>query len=64
MGQAYVYKLRQSSNRSPYIFTLVQKVKSRAYKIHAFLNKAIFVKTLHVILFKKTRILIARTTLE
>ena len=33
--------LRPSSNRSPYIFTLVQKVKNRAYKIHAFKNEAV-----------------------
>ena len=32
----------QSYNRSHYIFTLVQKVKNRAYKIHAFINKQIF----------------------
>ena len=30
-----------SSNRSPYIFTLVQKVKHRVYKIHALLNEAV-----------------------
>ena len=37
---AFNYKwtniLKPSSNRSPYIFTLVQKVKHRVYKIHAF----------------------------
>ena len=33
--------LRSSSNRSPYIFTLVQKVNNRIYKIHAFINEAI-----------------------
>ena len=33
-----IYKT--SSNRSPNIFTLVQKVKHRVYKIHAFLNEA------------------------
>ena len=35
------YILKPSSNRSPYILTLVQKVKHRVYKIHAFLNEAI-----------------------
>ena len=33
--------LKTSSNQSPYIFTLVQKVKHRVYKIHAFINEAI-----------------------
>ena len=33
--------LRQSSNLSPYIFMLVQKVKHKIYKIHAFINVAI-----------------------
>ena len=28
--------LKLSSNLSPYVFTLVQKVKHRIYKIHAF----------------------------
>ena len=30
---------KPSANRSPYICTLVQKLKHRVYKIHAFLNK-------------------------
>ena len=33
--------LKPSSNRSPYTFTVVQKVKHRVYTIHVFLNKAI-----------------------
>ena len=33
--------LRPCSNRSPYLFTLVQKVKYRAYKNYAFKNEAI-----------------------
>ena len=33
--------LKPSSDRSPYIFTLVQKVKHGVYKSHAFLNEAI-----------------------
>ena len=44
--------LKPSSNRSPYIFTLVQKVKHRVYKIHAFWIKQYFAKTLQVISFK------------
>ena len=28
--------LKRTANRSPYIFTLVQKVKHRVYKIHVF----------------------------
>ena len=39
--QGGTYILKPSCNRSPYIFTLVQKVKNRVYKIHAFLNNAI-----------------------
>ena len=35
------YILNPSSNRSPYIFTLGQKVKHRVYKVHAILNEAI-----------------------
>ena len=38
--------LRPSSNRFPYIFMLIQKVKHRVYKIH-------FAQTLQVISFKK-----------
>ena len=30
------YILKPSSNRSPYIFTLVKKVKHRVHKIYAF----------------------------
>ena len=33
--------LKPSSNQSPYILTLVQKVKHRAYKIYVFLDEAI-----------------------
>ena len=33
--------LKPTSNRPPYILTLVQKVKNGAYKIHAFINEAI-----------------------
>ena len=36
-----VYILKPTSNRSTYIFTLVQKVKRRVYKIHIFLSEAI-----------------------
>ena len=36
-----LYYTKTKSNRSPYIFTLVQKVKHRLYKFHAFLNEAI-----------------------
>ena len=43
------YILRPSSSRSPYIFTLVQKVKHWVYKMHAFINEA---NTLQVISFK------------
>ena len=35
--------LKPSSNLSPYIFTLVQKVKHRVYKIHVFLSEAILI---------------------
>ena len=31
--------LKLTANRSPYIFTLVQKVKHRVYKIHVFFLK-------------------------
>ena len=30
------YMLKPTANWSPYIFTLVQKVKRRVYKIHVF----------------------------
>ena len=33
--------LKPTSNRPPYILTLVQKVKNGAYKIHAFIYEAI-----------------------
>ena len=57
--------LKPSSNRSPYTFKLVQKVKHRVYKIHGFINEAILCQTLQVILFKKKwRVLLARTKLE
>ena len=39
--QRFINILKPSSNRSPYIFTLVQNVKHRVYKIRAFLNEAI-----------------------
>ena len=42
--------LKPTANRSPYIFTLVQKVKHRVYKIQVFLND--FAETLQVISFK------------
>ena len=32
--------LKATANRSPYIFTLVQKVKRKEYKIHVFLREA------------------------
>ena len=38
--QRQTYLLKPTSNRSPYIFMLVQKVKHRVYKMHAFLNNA------------------------
>ena len=44
--------LRPTSNRSLYIFTLVQKVKHMVYKIHAFINEAILYEALQVISFK------------
>ena len=34
------YILKPTSYRSPYIFTLVQKVNHRVYKIHVFLSEA------------------------
>ena len=45
------YILKSTANRSPYIFTLVQKVKHRVYKIHVFSVKRYFVETLQVISF-------------
>ena len=36
------YILKPTANRSPYIFTLVQKVKHRVYKIYAFLSEALY----------------------
>ena len=39
--RTYAYILKPSSNRCPYIFMLVQKVKHRVYKIYAFSNDAI-----------------------
>ena len=47
-----MYVLKPTANWSPYIFTLVQKVKHRVYKIHAFLNETYFAETLQVISFK------------
>ena len=44
--------LKPTANWSPYIFTLVQKVKHRVYKIHVFLSKQFFAETLQVISFK------------
>ena len=44
--------LKPSSYRPFYILTLVQKVKHRVYKIHAFLNEAILCESLQVISFK------------
>ena len=41
--------LKPTANWSPYIFTLVQKVKHRVYKIHVFFLNA---GTLQVISFK------------
>ena len=38
---ALEYILISTANWSPYIFTLVQKVKRRAYKVHVFLSEAI-----------------------
>ena len=32
------YILKPTANWSPYIFTLIQKVKRRVYKIHVFLS--------------------------
>ena len=48
--------LKPSSNRSPYIFTLVQKVKHRVYKIHAFENEAILCRDLLPNLFLNSHI--------
>ena len=45
--------LKPTANWSPYIFTLVQKVKHRVYKIHVFFKvKQFFAETLQVISFK------------
>ena len=44
--------LKPTANWSPYIFTLVQKVKHRVYKIHVFEVKQYFAETLQVISFK------------
>ena len=38
---ASAYILNPTANWSPYIFTLVPKVKHRVYKIHVFLSEAI-----------------------
>ena len=35
------YILKPTANWSPYIFTLVQKVKRRVYKVHIFLSEGI-----------------------
>ena len=55
-GQGQYIYWNPSSNRSPYIFTLVQKVKHRVYKIHAFFkwrsNTMYFAVTLQGISFK------------
>ena len=40
IGTSGIHIRKPSSNQSFYIFTLVQKVKHRVYKIHAFVNKA------------------------
>ena len=47
-----MYILKPTAKWSPYIFTLVQKVKHRVYKIHVFEVKQYFAKTLQVISFK------------
>ena len=47
-----VYILKPTANWSPYIFTLVQKVKDRVYKIRVFLVEQYFAETLQVISFK------------
>ena len=45
--------LKATANRSPYIFTLVQKVKRKVYKIHVFFYaKQNFAENLQVISFK------------
>ena len=48
----YLSILKPTANRSPYILTLVQKMKRRVYKIHVFEVKQYFAGTLQVILFK------------
>ena len=48
-----IYK-KPSSNLSPYIFTLVHKVKHRLYKIHAFLNDAILFRDCNLVHLKMT----------
>ena len=55
------YILKPSPNLSLYIFTLVQKVKHRVYKIHAFLIKQYLTKILQVISW---RVLLARAKIE
>ena len=37
----HLHILKPTAKRSPYMFTLVQKVKRRVYKIHVFLSEAI-----------------------
>ena len=44
--------LKPTANWSPYIFTLIQKVKRRVYKIHVFIVKQYFAETQQVISFK------------
>ena len=58
------YVLKPSSNRSPYIFTLVQKVKHRVYKLHAFLNEAILSQHSASYFIQTWYVLLARTKLE
>ena len=46
--------LKPNSNRSPNIIALVQKVKHRVYKIHAFLNEAILCRDSVIIYYHQT----------
>ena len=41
LERGFICKLKPTAIWSPYIFTLVQKVKHRVYKIHVFLSEAI-----------------------
>ena len=57
--------LKPTANWSPYIFTLVQKVKYRVYKINVFfLSEAMLCRDSASYFIEKWRVLLARTKLE